>query len=75
MARFDAVEGIRQGLRGLGYGRDRETDDTSGGLAPTYSCEEATMLKKAKSRANLIVASSVGIYREMTLSAASLFRR
>ena len=37
--------------------------------------KEITVLKKAKNRAGLIVASSVELYREMTLSALSLVRR
>ncbi len=50
-------------------------NDTSGVLDPTYLAKETAMLKKAKKRATLIVASSVELYRERTLSAASLFRR
>ncbi len=50
-------------------------NDTSGAPAATYLVKETIVLKKAKNRATLIVASSVELYREMTLSAASLFRR
>jgi hypothetical protein len=39
------------------------------------SAEERSVLKKAKTHANLIVASSVELYREMTLSALRLVRR
>ena len=50
-------------------------NDTSGVRAPTYLAKETTVLKKARNRATLIVVSSVELYREMTLSAVSLFRR
>ncbi len=42
-------------------------------LAPTsLSSEDTTMLKKAKSKAGLILASSAELYREITVSALSL---
>jgi hypothetical protein len=42
-------------------------------LAPTsITSEEETMLKKAKSKAGLILASSAELYREITISALSL---
>ena len=50
-------------------------NDTSGVPAPTYRVKETAMLKKATSQATLIVASSLDLYREMALSAVSLFRR
>jgi len=49
--------------------------DTQGPLEPTYRVKEKTVLKKAKSRASLIVASSVELYRELTVSALTLVRR
>lgn len=52
-------------------------DDTPDRLAPTFqaTAKENTVLKKARSRASLIVASSVGLYRELAVSAFSLVRR
>ena len=44
-------------------------------VAPTYSAKEKPVLKKATTHANLIVQSSLGLYRELTLSALSLVRR
>ncbi len=42
-------------------------------LAPTsQTSEDTTMLKKAKSKAGLILASSAELYREITVSALSL---
>lgn len=42
-------------------------------LAPTsQTSEDITMLKKAKSKAGLIFASSAELYREITISAFSL---
>ena len=56
------------------FSRESSTDRaTSVGLAPTsFPSEDPTMLKKAKSKAGLILASSAELYREMTASAFSL---
>ncbi len=49
--------------------------DTLAPVAPTYLAKENPVLKKATSHANLIVQSSLELYRELTLSALSLVRR
>ena len=49
--------------------------DTLAPVAPTYLAKENPVLKKATSHANLIVQSSLELYRELTVSALSLVRR
>lgn len=49
--------------------------DTKGVPDATYRAKETPMILKARSRARVILASSVELYREMALSAFSLVRR
>lgn len=49
--------------------------DTSRPPGATYRAKENVMILKARSRARVIVESSVELYREMALSAISLVRR
>lgn len=79
---------VPQGYEGPGGGLDAPAwtrRDTSGRVASTYrenrsddptvvSGLEGDMADSAKVRARMIVAASIDLYREMALSALSLFR-
>lgn len=49
--------------------------DTDAQLTATSRAEDASMLKKAKSRASALLSSSAELYREMALNALKLVRR
>lgn len=64
---------LRAGTRNFTEGR--AACDTSVPLAATYPVKEKAVLQRARSRASLLVATSVEFYRELTVSAFSLVRR
>jgi hypothetical protein len=53
----------------------RSPADTDAPAAATSLAEDPSMLKKARSRAGALLASSAELYREMALSALRLVRR